>query len=38
MGLFSQKDLILALEKAEIRIKIEKKIKEKLELSANNKQ
>ncbi len=38
MGLFSQKDLILALEKAERRIKREKKIKEKLELSANNKQ
>ena len=38
MGLFNQKDLILALEKAERRIKREKKIKEKLELSANNKQ
>ena len=30
MGLFNQKDLILALEKAERRIKREKKIKEKL--------
>ena len=38
MGLFNQKDLILALEKAERRIKREKKIKEKLKLSANNKQ
>ena len=38
MGLFSQKDLILALEKAERRIKREKKIKEKLNLSTNNNQ
>ena len=36
MGLFNQKDLILALEKAERRIKREKKIKEKLNLSTNN--
>ena len=35
MGLFNQKDLILALEKAERRIKREKKIKEKLNLSTN---
>ena len=38
MGLFNQKDLILALEKAERRIKREKKIKEKLKLSTNNNQ
>ena len=38
MGLFNQKDLILALEKAERRIKREKKIKEKLNLSTNNNQ
>ena len=38
MGLFNQKDLILALEKAERRIKREKKVKEKLNLSANNNQ
>ena len=36
MGLFNQKDLILALEKAERRIKREKKTKEKLNLSRNN--
>ncbi len=36
MGLFNQKDLILALEKAERRIKREKKIKEKSNLSTNN--
>ncbi len=36
MGLFNQKDLISALEKAERRIKREKKIKEKLNISANN--
>ena len=36
MGLFNQKDLILALEKAERRIKREKKIKEKSKLSTNN--
>jgi len=35
MGLFNQKDLIQALEKAERRIKREKKIKEKLNLSTN---
>ena len=38
MGLFNQKDLILALEKAERRIKREKKIKEKSDLSTNNNQ
>ena len=38
MGLFNQKDLILALEKAERRIKREKKIKEKSKLSTNNNQ
>ena len=38
MGLFNQKDLVLALEKAERRIKREKKIKEKLKLSTNNNQ
>ena len=38
MGLFNQKDLIQALEKAERRIKREKKIKEKLNLSTNNNQ
>ena len=38
MGLFNQKDLILALEKAERRIKREKKIKEKLNLSTINNQ
>ena len=38
MGLFNQKDLILALEKAERRIKREKKIKEKVNLSTNNNQ
>ena len=38
MGLFNQKDLILALEKADRRIKREKKIKEKLKLSTNNNQ
>ena len=36
MGLFNQKDLILALEKAERRIKREKKTKEKLNLLRNN--
>ena len=36
MGLFSQNDLILALEKAERRIKREKKFKEKSNLSTNN--
>ena len=36
MGLFNQRDLISALEKADRRIKREKKIKEKLNLSANN--
>ncbi len=38
MGLFNQKDLILALEKADRRIKREKKIKEKVNLSTNNNQ
>ena len=38
MGLFNQKDLILALEKADRRIKREKKIKEKLNISTNNNQ
>ena len=38
MGLFNQKDLVLALEKAERRIKREKKIKEKPNLSTNNNQ
>ena len=38
MGLINQKDLILALEKAERRIKREKKIKEKSNLSTNNNQ
>ena len=38
MGLFNQKDLVLALEKAERRIKKEKKIKEKLNLTANKNQ
>ena len=38
MGLFNQKDLVLALEKAERRIKREKKIKEKLNLSTINNQ
>ena len=38
MGLFNQKDLILALEKADRRIKREKKIKEKSKLSTNNNQ
>ena len=33
MGLFTQKDLILALEKADKRIKREKKEKEKEKLS-----
>ena len=33
MGLFSQKDLIEAIEKAERRIKREKKEKEKIQLS-----
>ena len=33
MGLFTQKDLILALEKADKRIKREKKDKEKEKLS-----
>ena len=33
MGLFTQKDLIQALEKAERRIKREKKAKEKADLS-----
>ncbi len=36
MGLFNQKDLILALEKAERRIKRERKFKEKSNLSTNN--
>ena len=36
MGLFNQKDLVLALEKADRRIKREKKIKEKSNLSTNN--
>ena len=36
MGLFNQKDLILALEKAERRVKREKKIKEKENISNNN--
>ena len=36
MGLFNQKDLVLALEKAERRIKREKKNKEKTNLSANS--
>jgi len=36
MGLFNQKDLILALEKAERRIKRERKLKEKSNLSTNN--
>ena len=36
MGLFNQKDLILALEKAERRVKREKKIKEKENISKNN--
>ena len=36
MGLFTQKDLIDALEKAERRIKREKKEKEKAKLSAQN--
>ena len=35
MGLFNQKDLVLALEKAERRIKREKKEKEKANLSAS---
>ena len=34
MGLFSQKDLVDAIEKAERRIKREKKVKEKVELTA----
>ena len=38
MGLFNQIDLILALEKADRRIKREKKIKEKSNLSTNNNQ
>ncbi len=38
MGLFNQKDLVLALEKADRRIKREKKIKEKFKLSTNNNQ
>ena len=38
MSLFTQKDLIMALEKAERRIKREKKIKEKSNLSTNNNQ
>ena len=38
MGLFNQKDLVLALEKADRRIKREKKIKEKLNISTNNNQ
>ena len=38
MGLFNQKDLILALEKADRRIKREKKNKEKLKISTNNNQ
>ena len=36
MGIFNQKDLILALEKAERRVKREKKIKEKENISNNN--
>ena len=36
MGLFSQKDLLLAIEKAERRILKEKKIKEKLNVSNKN--
>ena len=36
MGLFNQKDLVLALEKADRRIKREKKIKEKSNLSTNS--
>ena len=38
MGLFNQKDLVLALEKAERRIKREKKNKDKTNLSANSNQ
>ena len=38
MGLFNQKELVLALEKAERRIKREKKNKEKTNLSANSNQ
>ena len=38
MGLFNQKDLVLALEKADRRIKKEKKIKEKFNLTAKNNQ
>ena len=33
MGLFAQKDLLIAIEKAERRILKEKKIKEKMSLS-----
>ena len=36
MGLFSQKDLLIAIEKAERRILKEKKDKEKLNLSNKN--
>lgn len=36
MGLFSQKDLLIAIEKAERRILKEKKIKEKLNVSNKN--
>ena len=36
MGLFTQKDLIAAIEKAERRISKEKKDKEKIKLSSNN--
>ena len=38
MGLFNQKDLVLAIEKAERRIKREKKNKDKTNLSANSNQ
>ena len=36
MGLFTQKDLLIAIEKAERRIVKEKKIKEKMSLSSKN--
>ena len=36
MGLFAQKDLLIAIEKAERRIVKEKKIKEKMSLSSKN--
>ncbi len=36
MGLFTQKDLLIAIEKAERRIIKEKKIKEKMSLSSKN--